>query len=161
MRRLVVSWNWGLGIGLVTQTSLLRVFDPMEMYGVIETLQRTVAQLEGEKALDGSGGVAESQQLRGKLTVQLQEKASAEATGHPSINNSGHHHSRNQTSEWESVLVRLQQTLSSLVDDPEMLPARRQLLLASALNTVEKLKREARFWLTDKRLNVMHSEINK
>ena len=49
VRRLVVSWNWGLGLGIVTQTSLLRVFDPMEMYGVIETLQRSVQQLEAEK----------------------------------------------------------------------------------------------------------------
>lgn len=48
--RLVVSWNWGRGLGIVTQTSLLRVFDPIEMYGVIETLQRTVKQLEAEKA---------------------------------------------------------------------------------------------------------------
>ena len=32
VRRLVVSWDWGYGMGIVTQTSLLRVFDPMEMY---------------------------------------------------------------------------------------------------------------------------------
>jgi CBS domain-containing protein len=50
VRRLVVSWNWGRGLGIVTQTSLLRIFDPMEMYGIIETLQRTVQQLEAEKA---------------------------------------------------------------------------------------------------------------
>ncbi|CAN1210310.1 CBS domain-containing protein [Tumidithrix helvetica PCC 7403] len=48
--RLVVSWNWGLGLGIVTQTSLLRVFDPMEMYGVIENLQQTIQQLQAEKA---------------------------------------------------------------------------------------------------------------
>ncbi len=47
--RLVVSWNWGQGLGLVTQTSLLRVFDPMEMYGVIEHLQQTIQQLESER----------------------------------------------------------------------------------------------------------------
>jgi hypothetical protein len=29
---------------------LLRIFDPLEMYGVIETLQRNVAQLQAEKA---------------------------------------------------------------------------------------------------------------
>ncbi|MEO1342238.1 MAG: CBS domain-containing protein, partial [Cyanobacteria bacterium J06635_13] len=29
VRRLVVSWNWGKGIGIITQTSLLRVFDPI------------------------------------------------------------------------------------------------------------------------------------
>lgn len=49
VRRLVVSWNWGNRLGIVTQTSLLRVFDPMEMYGVVETLQRTVHQLQTEK----------------------------------------------------------------------------------------------------------------
>lgn len=50
VRRLVVCWNWGRGIGIITQTSILRIFDPMEMYGVIETLQSTVQQLEKEKA---------------------------------------------------------------------------------------------------------------
>ena len=50
VRRLVVSWNWGRGLGIITQTSILRIFDPMEMYGVIETLQSTVQQLEREKA---------------------------------------------------------------------------------------------------------------
>ncbi|NEN95524.1 MAG: CBS domain-containing protein [Moorea sp. SIO3I7] len=49
VRRLVVSWNWGQGIGIVTQTTLLRVFDPMEMYGIVETLQQTVEQLDPAK----------------------------------------------------------------------------------------------------------------
>ena len=48
--RLVVSWNWGQGLGIVTQTSLLRVFDPMEMYGVIENLQQTIHQMEAKQA---------------------------------------------------------------------------------------------------------------
>lgn len=50
VRRLVVSWNWGQGLGIITQTSMLRIFDPMEMYGTIEALQSTVQQLEREKA---------------------------------------------------------------------------------------------------------------
>jgi CBS domain-containing protein len=45
VRRLVVSWNWGESLGIVTQTSILRVFDPIEMHDVIETLQRTIQQL--------------------------------------------------------------------------------------------------------------------
>jgi CBS domain-containing protein len=45
VRRLVVSWNWGQELGIVTQTSILRVFDPIEMHNVIETLQRTIQQL--------------------------------------------------------------------------------------------------------------------
>ena len=53
IRRLVVAWNWGKNLGLVTQTSLLRLFDPMEMYAIIETLQQTVADLEEKnKALE-------------------------------------------------------------------------------------------------------------
>ena len=45
VRRLVVSWNWGERLGIVTQTSILRVFDPIEMHNVIETLQHTIQQL--------------------------------------------------------------------------------------------------------------------
>ncbi len=41
-KRLVVSWDGGKELGLVTQSSLLRVLDPVQMYGVIETLQKTV-----------------------------------------------------------------------------------------------------------------------
>ncbi|MDJ0898653.1 MAG: CBS domain-containing protein [Xenococcus sp. MO_188.B8] len=48
IRRLVVSWNWGKGLGIVTQTSLLKIFDPMEMYTVIESLQHTVQKLQQE-----------------------------------------------------------------------------------------------------------------
>jgi len=54
VRRLVVSWNWGQRLGIVTQTSLLRVFDPMEMYGIVETLQQTVQQLEVERLQNGN-----------------------------------------------------------------------------------------------------------
>ncbi len=48
--RLVVSWNWGKGLGLVTQTSLLRVFDPLEMCKVIETFQDTVEEIQGGRS---------------------------------------------------------------------------------------------------------------
>ncbi len=48
VRRLVVSWDWGKGLGIVTQTSLLRIFDPMEMHSVIDTLQQTVNELQAE-----------------------------------------------------------------------------------------------------------------
>lgn len=51
VRRLVVSWNWGRGLGIVTQTSLLKIFDPIEMHNVIESLQNTVSQLEQENSL--------------------------------------------------------------------------------------------------------------
>ena len=58
VRRLVVSWNWGRGLGIITQTSLLKIFDPIEMHNVIESLQNTVTQLEQE-----------NNQLKAKLQV--------------------------------------------------------------------------------------------
>lgn len=60
--RLVVSWNWGQNMGIVTQTSLLRVFDPMEMYGIIENLQQTIQHLKAEKgqSAEFSGAAANS-----------------------------------------------------------------------------------------------------
>ncbi len=46
IRRLLVGGTQGELAGIVTQTSLLQVFDPAEMYGVIESLQQQVCQLE-------------------------------------------------------------------------------------------------------------------
>ncbi|MEM8717627.1 MAG: CBS domain-containing protein, partial [Cyanobacteria bacterium P01_G01_bin.4] len=60
VRRLVVSWNWGRGLGIVTQTSLLRVFDPMEMFGIIETLQHTVQQLKSEQPTGGTANAIQA-----------------------------------------------------------------------------------------------------
>ncbi|MEO1208684.1 MAG: CBS domain-containing protein [Cyanobacteria bacterium J06638_20] len=65
--RLVVSWNWGRGLGIVTQTSVLRVFDPMEMYGVIENLQQTLQQLTSSPAEPSTS------------TTQMLEPSSAKA----------------------------------------------------------------------------------
>ncbi|NJM70131.1 MAG: CBS domain-containing protein [Scytonema sp. RU_4_4] len=44
--RLVVSWNGGTGIGIVTQSSLLRVLNPVQVYEVMKTLQQTVRWLQ-------------------------------------------------------------------------------------------------------------------
>ena len=46
VRRLLVGGTQGELMGIITQTSLLQVFDPGEMYGVIESLQQQVCQLE-------------------------------------------------------------------------------------------------------------------
>ncbi|MGD1865873.1 MAG: CBS domain-containing protein [Phormidesmis sp.] len=54
VRRLVVSWNWGKNIGIITQTSLLRVFDPIEMCSIIDSLQQTIKQLTAESATDSA-----------------------------------------------------------------------------------------------------------
>ncbi|MEB3229241.1 MAG: CBS domain-containing protein [Synechocystis sp.] len=55
--RLVVSWNWGKNLGLITQTSLLRIFDPIEMYGVIENLQQTIHELRMAAEPTGADGI--------------------------------------------------------------------------------------------------------
>ncbi|MBE9126487.1 MULTISPECIES: PAS domain S-box protein [unclassified Coleofasciculus] len=49
VRRLLVTDTAGQLQGIVTQTTLLQVLDPMEMYSIIESLQQTVCQLEAEK----------------------------------------------------------------------------------------------------------------
>jgi signal-transduction protein with cAMP-binding, CBS, and nucleotidyltransferase domain len=48
VQRLVVTWNWGQGLGIITQSSLLRVFDPVEMYGVEDTLNQESDQAKQE-----------------------------------------------------------------------------------------------------------------
>ena len=77
VRRLVVSWDWGSRLGIVTQTSLLRVFDPIEMYGVIETLQRTVHQLESNSAdLPMTEPLEQSVESQVKLSAPPQRRRS-------------------------------------------------------------------------------------
>ncbi|MEO0868326.1 MAG: CBS domain-containing protein [Cyanobacteria bacterium J06642_11] len=65
VRRLVVSWNWGSGLGIVTQTSLLRVFDPIEMYGIIESMQQTLRQIS-----DGSSTMPSGETLAGSQEAE-------------------------------------------------------------------------------------------
>ncbi|HBL11506.1 MAG TPA: signal transduction histidine kinase regulating C4-dicarboxylate transporter [Cyanobacteria bacterium UBA11162] len=48
VRRLVVTGNQGELVGIVSQTSLLQVLNPAEMYGVIELLQQMVEARTGE-----------------------------------------------------------------------------------------------------------------
>lgn len=69
VRRLVVSWNWGSGLGIVTQTSLLKVFDPIEMYSVIESMEKTLHQIsDGRERSQVQGNrVTESEQLENWL----------------------------------------------------------------------------------------------
>ena len=51
VRRLLVCGVRGELAGIITQTSLLQVFDPAEMYGAIGVLQRQVCQLETEREI--------------------------------------------------------------------------------------------------------------
>jgi PAS domain S-box-containing protein len=49
VRRLLVSGERGELLGIITQNSLLQVFEPTEMYGVIEGLRQQICQLETER----------------------------------------------------------------------------------------------------------------
>ena len=49
VRRLVVAGLQGELLGIVTQTSLLQMLDPIEMCSLLEVLQQKVRQLEAEK----------------------------------------------------------------------------------------------------------------
>ncbi|MBW4510568.1 MAG: CBS domain-containing protein [Scytonematopsis contorta HA4267-MV1] len=49
VRRLVVSWDWGRGAGIITMTNLLRVLDPIETSGIRDLCERSVIQNDVEK----------------------------------------------------------------------------------------------------------------
>ena len=72
VRRLLVGGERGELQGIVTQTSLLQVFDPTEMYGVIEILQQQVCQLEVEKTELLENRQAELERLVQNRTAALE-----------------------------------------------------------------------------------------
>ena len=72
VRRLLVGGSRGELQGIITQTSLLQVFDPTEMYGVIEMLQQEVCQLEVEKTELLENRQAELERLVQERTAALE-----------------------------------------------------------------------------------------
>ncbi|MBW4495357.1 MAG: PAS domain-containing protein [Oscillatoria princeps RMCB-10] len=74
VRRLLVTGTQGELLGIVTQTSLLRVLDPMEMYSVIETLQQSVCRLEAEKVERLQLQNSQLEQLVQQRTADLQRQ---------------------------------------------------------------------------------------
>ena len=145
VRRLVVSWNWGRGLGIVTQTSLLRVFDPMEMYGVIETLQRSFQELEAEKTkllkLSARQPEKTVQEVKVKRQRQVQPKPLSPQQQSESLDYCGSDRIATAGQDWESFLCRLQVCLESLIDEPELSPELRQRRLNSALADLERMRK--------------------
>jgi len=111
VRRLVVSWDWGRKLGIVTQTSILRVFDPVEMHNVIETLQRTI-------------------QLLGLNLDQVLANAIDHDTHLPASLCSLQEH---EVPNFKQLLNRLQAQIEGLVDHPELPTVERQTVLQAAL----------------------------
>lgn len=78
VRRLVVTGDQGELVGIVTQTRLLHVLDPMEMYGVIDQLQQVIGQLEAEKIDLLESRTTQLEELVQSRTQQLQKQAERE-----------------------------------------------------------------------------------
>ncbi|MFM2311537.1 MAG: hypothetical protein RLZZ04_813 [Cyanobacteriota bacterium] len=118
VRRLVVSWNWGKNLGIVTQTSLLRVFDPIEMHVVIETLQQTLKQL----GIDPNQVLANSSDRDIHLPAPLCHLNNAER---PNL---------------KVLLTTLQTQVEYLVNNPELSANQRQATLMSALSNLKQFR---------------------
>ena len=118
VRRLVVSWNWGEKLGIVTQTSILRVFDPIEMHDVIETLQRTIQQL----GLDLDKVLANAIDHDHHLPAALHRSEPEEI---PNL---------------KLFLNALQNQIKHLVDHPELPSDDRQAALLDALSELQQVQ---------------------
>ena len=118
VRRLVVSWNWGQNLGIVTQTSILRVFDPIEMHGVIETLQRTLQQL-------------------GLNIEQVLAAATDDNPQLPAVLGSG---PKDKAPNLKTGFNELQTQIAYLVKHPELPLEMRQTALMAALADLQQLQ---------------------
>ncbi len=84
VRRLVVTGEWGELRGIVSQTSLLQVLNPADMYGAIEVLQQAVEARTSElkttneqlrhEITERQRAEAELLQARDRLQVQVEER---------------------------------------------------------------------------------------
>jgi CBS domain-containing protein len=128
--RLVVSWNWGYDLGIVTQTNVLRVFDPMEMYSVIETLQQTIHQLVSERPLGDTEPSSVAAALE-PVPLNPTDRALVHLLDH------GLGGSRDRLF---SLLQRASQVTESLITSPHLSAKRRQARLNTILKLVEQLK---------------------
>ena len=113
VQRLVVSWDWGAKLGIVTQSTLLRIFDPLEMYGVVETLQQTIIQLEKEKIES-----LNKESIAGKALVEEDVPVSENLN---------------------LLISSIQNRIEHLIDNPEMPGDMRQMYLNSALEDIQKI----------------------
>ncbi len=66
VRRLVVADEQGSLKGIITQSQILKMLDPVEMYGVVELLQNKVNQLQAEKI-----------ELLQRQSLEMQQRAEA------------------------------------------------------------------------------------
>jgi CBS domain-containing protein len=139
VQRLVVSWNWGLGLGIVTQTSLLRVFDPIEMHGVIETLQHSL-EAQGVAAAQRFD-LPEQNATASPLTADGGGVGSATPLAAPSAARDESIAGPLSNLELSHRLHRLQAGLQRLADQPDLAADRRQADLTAAIVDLQSLLR--------------------
>ncbi len=98
VRRLVVTGEQGELLGIVTQTNLLRVLDPMEMSAVIDVLHNSVAQRSSQlqkaiASLSLTNATLESEiatRVQAEVRLQLLESAVVNANDAIVIMDAGH-----------------------------------------------------------------------
>ncbi|BBC26403.1 multi-sensor hybrid histidine kinase [Pseudanabaena sp. ABRG5-3] len=78
IRRLVVTGAQGELLGIVTQSNVLKVFNPLEVYSLAEMLEAKVLQLEAEKAELLASRTAELERLVEERTASLRIAAERE-----------------------------------------------------------------------------------
>ena len=132
--RLVVSWNWGQRLGIITQTSLLRVFDPMEMYGVIENLQQTIQQMEAKQA---NGSSHSSDSLPQGSTVNRIPQTVSSDHGPPM-----QPHATDDSEKFLSPLNHIYNHLRHIVDNSNLSAQQQQTKLRSVLDRLQQLLME-------------------
>ncbi len=84
VRRLVITGNGGELVGIVSQTSLLKVLNPADMYGVIELLQQAVEERTSElqeankqlrnEVLERQKAETELRIARDNLKIEVEER---------------------------------------------------------------------------------------
>lgn len=133
--RLVVSWNWGQGLGIVTQTSLLRVFDPMEMYGVIENLQQTIHQMEAKQANAAAPKSAQHLPPPSPDSTDTAASSAQDSTVTPKAHG-------DSSEQFSAALDHIYRHLQQTVDDLTLSPTQQQIQLKSLLAQLKQLSIE-------------------
>lgn len=74
IRRVIVAGEQGELLGIVTQTSLLQAFNPLELYNLAEVLEKKVTRLEAERIslLEIRAAELERQVVERTQTIQVQ-----------------------------------------------------------------------------------------
>jgi PAS domain S-box-containing protein len=145
VRRLLVGSQQEELLGIVTQTSLLQVFDPSEMYEVIEVLQQQICQLETDKELLLENRQAELEQEVKERTASLkstQEQLQQQVRQQKAIAKLGQFALK--AKNLESVLEQAVNLVATILDVEyckvlELLPNNRELLLTTGVGWYDEL----------------------